>query len=355
MNGHSGTDRNGRGMKKQVTTIGSAALIAMTSVLAALAQTGRPGGTRGYASDQFEGFDALDEDSRIPQKTKSFWYSVDAETPAAQLQIAEKNEALGRDRAARKAYEALIREWPTAPEAAQAQYALAQLQERQQKFEKAFDEYQYLITHYAGHCPYQEVLDRQFRIANYLLHNNTSMFGWSLSGTDAIRERFEQIVRNAPRGAQAPEIMLVIGSIRVSEKELQEAIAVYEGLLNRFPQAPQAVTAAYLAAQCRHELAVKHSYNEPRCREAIAFIKAVLARMPTHPQKTQMTAWLNELTALLVEQNYQQAVFYDTKQRNAEAAKAAYRRFLSEFSDSRHAAQVRERLTQLEQGAAPLR
>ena len=39
----------------------------------------------------------------------------------------------------------------------------------------------------------------------------------------------------------------------------------------------------------------------------------------------------------------------------AEAAKAAYRRFLSEFSDSRHAAQVRERLTQLEQGAAPLR
>jgi hypothetical protein len=68
-----------------------------------------------------------------------------------------------------------------------------------------------------------------------------------------------------------------------------------------------------------------------------------------------MTAWLNELTALLIEQNYQQAVFYDTKQRNAEAAKAAYRRFLSEFSDSRHAAQVRERLTQLEQGAAPLR
>ena len=49
-------------MKKQVTTIGFAALIAMTSVLAALAQTGRPGGTRGYASDQFEGFDALDED-----------------------------------------------------------------------------------------------------------------------------------------------------------------------------------------------------------------------------------------------------------------------------------------------------
>ena len=51
-----------------------------------------------------------------------------------------------------------------------------------------------------------------------------------------------------------------------------------------------------------------------------------------------MTAWMSELTALLIEQNYQQAVFYDTKQRNVEAAKAAYRRFLTEFSDSHYAA-----------------
>jgi TolA-binding protein len=342
-------------MNQKGRTIRLAALIAAAAALVSHAQTGRTGSSRGYATDTFEGFEALDSDTRIPQKETSFWFSVDEKTPAAQLQYAEKKEAQGRDRSARKAYEALIREWPTAPEAAKAQFALAQLQERRKKFEKAFDEYQYLLVHYAGHCPYQEVLDRQFRIANHLLHNNTSMFGWSLSGFDSIRERFEQLVRNAPRGAQAPEIMLIIGGIRVSEKELPEAVAVYEGLLNRFPQSPQAVTAAYLAAQCRHELAVKHSYNEPRCREAIAFIKAALARMPTHPQKAQMTVWLNELTALLTEQNYQQAVFYDTRQRNAEAAKAAYRRFLSEFSDSHYAQQVRSRLTELENGAAPLR
>ena len=334
-----------------------AALMVSAAFFAARAQTGRPstGSTHGYASDSFEGFDALDEDTRIPQKKKSFWYSVEEHTPAAQLGYAEKREALGRNRSARKAYEALVREWPTAPEAAQAQFALAQLFEKTQKFDKAFEEYQYLITHFAGHCPYQEVLDRQFRIANYLLHNNTSMFGWNLSGTDTIRERFEQIVRNAPRSAIAPEVMLIIGSIRVSAGERQEAIAVYEGLLNRFPNTPQAISATFLAAQCRYELAVKHNYNEPRCREAIAFFKAVLARVPNHPQKEQMTAWLGELTALLREQNYQQAVFYDTKQRNAEAAKAAYRRFLNEFSDSQYAQQVRDRLAELEKGATPLK
>lgn len=338
----------------QIRHVWLVALLASSAVFSLNAQSGYGG--RGYATDSFEGFEALDADDRTPQKQKSFWYSVKASTPAGQLEYAAKRAAEDRNKSARKAYEALVREWPTSPQAAEAQYALAQLFEKAQKYERAFDEYQYLITFFSGHCPYNEVLDRQFRIANLLLHNNKSMFGWILSGTDTIRERFEQIVRNAPRSAIAPEVMLIIGSIRVSEKELPEAIAVYDGLRNRFPNAPQAVTAGYLSAQCRYDLAVRHNYNEPRCREAIAFFKSVLAREPNHPQSAQLKAWLQELTTLLIEQNYKQAVFYDTKQRNVEAAKAAYRRFLTEFADSKYAQQVRDRLTELEKnGAQPLK
>lgn len=310
---------------------------------------------RGYASDSFEGFEAFNEDDRIPQKKTSFWFSLSENTPEKQLEHARKCEADGHFNAARKAYEALVRKWPTSPSAAEGQLSLAHLLERREKYEKAFDEYQYLLTYYAGHCPFNEILDRQFRIANTLLHNNRSMFGWILSGMDPIRERFEKIVRSAPRSPNAPEILLIIGSIRVSQNELEESVAVYDGILNRFPAAPQAQSAAFLAAQSRHTLAVKHSYNEPRCRESIAFFKSVLARWPKHPQKAQMTAWLNELTALLLEQNYQQAVFYDTRQRNAEAAKAAYRRFLTEFADSKYGPAVRNRLTELEKGAPPAR
>ena len=329
------------------------ALVASAALFSAQAQSSAMGPTQGYASDKFDGFESIDRDTRLPQKAKSFWYSVDEKTAAAQLAYAAKRAAAGHNKSARKAYEALVREWPTAPEAAQAQFALAQLFEQAEKYDRAFDEYQYLLTYFAGHCAYSEVLDRQFRIANLLLHGNTSMFGWILNGTDTIRERFEKIVLNAPRSAIAPEVMLIIGSIRVSADEKQEAVAVYDGLLNRFPGSPQAVSAAYLSAQCRYELAVKHSYNEPRCRDAIAFFKAILARAPTHPQKEQMTAWLNELTALRIEQNYQQALFYDTRQRKPDAAKAAYRRFLTEFADSKYAPQVRARLAELEKLPEP--
>lgn len=326
------------------------ALIVTASLFSAFAQNNYMGSNQGYASDKFEGFEAIDKDTRLPQKEKSFWYSVSEKPAAAQLAYAAKRAAAGKNKSARKAYEALVREWPTAPEAAQAQLALAQLFEQAEKYDRAFDEYQYLMTYFAGHCPYNEVLDRQFRIANLLLHGNKSMFGWILNGTDTIRERFEKIVLNAPRSAIAPEVMLIIGSIRVSADEKQEAVAVYDGILNRFPGSPQSISAAYLAAQCRYELAVKHNYNEPRCREALAFFKAVMTRAPNHPQKEQMTAWMNELANLQIEQNYRQALFYDTRQRKPEAAKAAYRRFLTEFADSKYAPQVRARLVELEKG-----
>ncbi|MDD2599970.1 MAG: tetratricopeptide repeat protein [Kiritimatiellae bacterium] len=313
----------------------------------ALAQYGGPGmGNRGYASDGFEGFESL-EDGRIKQKEGSIWFRLSADTPAEQLAYSRQREADGKLNSARKGYEALVRKWPATTEAAQAQLALANVQEKRKQYSKAFEEYQYALTHYAGNCPYEEIIDRQFRIANYLLHNNTSMFGLVLSGTKDIRMRFEQIVVNAPRSPVAAEAMLKIGSIREGDKDYEEAIKVYDGLLNRYPNSKEAATAAYLSSKCRYTLSVKHSYNENRCRESIAFLKAALLRLPEHPDRKDLKGWLLELTDLLIEQNYQRALFYDTQRYNNTAKVSAYRRFLAEFSDSKYGETVRNRLNEL--------
>jgi len=326
-------------------------IFVMTGLLtmAAAAQT-YPGSTyqRGYATDRFEGFEAFGLDERIQQKTRSFWFSVRADTPAGQLAYARAELAKGNLRAARKGFEALVREWPASPEAPEAQLDLARLYEQRQKFTRAFDEYQYLLTFYAGVCPYDEVLDRQFKIANLLLHDNISMFGLVLSGTDSARKRFEQVVRNAPSSPLAPQAMLIVGGIRMSEKDTDEAIKVYDGLLNRYGESEQATDAAYLSAKCRYDRASKHTYNEAHCRDAISFLRAVTARMPRHPQIGEMTKWLEELSVQLEEQSYRNAVFYDTRQRNRSAALMAYNSFLKEFRDSKYAEQVRNRIAELE-------
>lgn len=331
------------------------ATLVLALTLPILAQQAQSRYSRAYATDYFDGFESFDVDKRTPQKRKSFWYSVSADSAPAQLLWAREREESGSTRAARKGYEALIREWPTTPQAAEAQLNLAQLYENNGKYEKAFTEYQYLLTFYAGHAPFNEILDRQYRIANHLLHNNRSMFGWLLSNTDTIRERFETIIRNAPRSPIAPEAMLTVGGILVSDDNKEDAISVYDALLNRFSNKPQAIPAAYLAAKCRYELAIKHKSNEPRCRDAIGFIVTTLSRTPDHPQSTSMQEWKSELGKLLIEQNYKQAIFYDTRQRDTAAAKAAYTRFLKEFGKSKYAPEIQTRLEQLEQGAPPLK
>ena len=300
----------------------------------------------------------VDNDTRIPQKSPSFWWwkRVKKDTPTAQLSYAMDLERQNKLAKAARAYRALVGKWPTSREAIKAQHTLAQVEEQLGHYAKAFDEYQYLLVHYAGNCPYEEILDRQFRLANHLLHGHKSMFGFKINLTEEIRERFELIVCNAPRSPRAPEVMLIIGSLREEQKELVEAIAVYDGILNRFPASKEANEAAYLSARCRHTLTVKQPENEARCRDSIAFIKALLERRPNHPCKEELTAWQKEQQELLIEQNYRKALFYDSRQRSLDAAKNAYRRFLTEFGDSKYGPAVRKRLAELESGqAVPLR
>jgi outer membrane protein assembly factor BamD (BamD/ComL family) len=309
---------------------------------------GAPPKNAGYATDQFEGFKNQVADDKLEQKESSLWFSVSEETPAKQLAYCRKAFADGFLRSARKGYEALIRKWPTTKEAAEAQLGLAQLYEARKCYERAFEEYQYLLTFYSGACPYNDILERQYKIANLMRADNKSMFGLDLGESEDNRLRYEQIVRNAPRSELAPKCMLIVGDIRREEKEMEEAIKVYDGLLNRFPTAPEAEAAAFFAAQARYERAKAQKTNEANMRDARAFMQSVLQIMPAHPQRDQFKGWEAELTEQLEEHSYKTALFYDTKQRNTAAAVAAYRRFLLEFRNSTYAERVRERLAELE-------
>ena len=325
--------------------------------LGVVAQEGPSSGARpatstskrgGYATDQFDGFAEMKVDERLEQKESSLWYSVSEDTPAKQLAYARQADTEGQLRRARKGYEALIREWPTSKEAAQAQLFLANYYEARMDYERAFQEYQYLLTFYAGFCPYNEILDRQYKLANVLRSDNRSMFGWLVSAPESNRIRYEQIVRNAPRAPLAPTCMLIAGDIRREEKEIDEAIKIYEGLLNRYPRSEEAEVAAFFSAGCRYKRSKTQDTNEANIRDAITFMKTVQAIMPNNPQKVQFSTWEADLNIQLEENSYKTAYFYDTRQRNKAAAVAAYRRFLSEFRNSKYAEEVRQRLIELE-------
>ena len=314
------------------------------------------GGYSQWATDHYPGFEGLDN-LPVPEKKEKGWLAgwfgigaAEGETPAEQLAAAKKLETAGEYKAAAKAYDALVREWPASVEAPEAQHRLAAvLESRLGEYADAFEEYSYLLDFYPKDCPYANIVETQYRIVN-LLHDTRRMFlGMSFTGNRELRQSYERIVRRAPGADYVPEAMLKIADLREQDSDFEEAIKVYSTLRSRYPGSDEARRALYLEAKSRMWLVRRLAYNLPRCKDTESYLKLALRNDPSHPCAEEMRKWLSELSDYLAEDAWVRAKFYDTRQRTRHATIAAYGRFLSEFPDSPHADEARARIAALKE------
>ena len=92
-----------------------------------------------YATDAYPGFDGLDETKRPEKKDKSWFNWVDRATPAEQYALAEELEAASSFRKARRACDALVREWPASPEAPRAQFRMVKIYVHEKDYDDALE------------------------------------------------------------------------------------------------------------------------------------------------------------------------------------------------------------------------
>ena len=90
-----------------------------------------------------------------------------------------------------------------------------------------------------------------------------------------------------------------------------------------------------------------HPYNRSRCQDTIAFLKMAQLSGPDSEFRTALTAWLAEANALIEDEAYAAAKFYDSRTRTRRSAINAYERFLDAYPQSTHADEVRARIAEL--------
>lgn len=310
-------------------------------------------GNSPYATDAYPGFDGLDEIEKPKKKDKSWFNWVDRATPAEQYEMAKQYEAEGSYRKARRACDALVREWPSSPEAPQAQLRLAMILAKQDKdYEEAFQELEYLLNFYSRDCPYLELIEYEYKLTNLMIKEQKTIFGFSFMSTRLVRQHYESIVRRAPGASYVPEAMLKIADLREQDSHYEEAVKVYAQLTTKFPLTKEARLAVYLQAKARMWLCRRLSYNVPRCRDTVNYFKMVFERYPDLEQTDELKGWQAELKTHLAEDAYVQAKFYDSRQRTRHAAAAAWEKYLQEYPDSPHAEEIRARIETLKNGAA---
>lgn len=272
------------------------------------------------------------------------------ETPAEQFAWAKACEAEGSVGRARRAYEALVAEWPSSPEAPKAQEALADL-EFGQAFDyiQAFAEYKYLLDFYSAQCDYDAVVKRLYVTAQRMREVGKRIVFIPFANTTDVRRAFEAVVRRAPGASFAPEALLAIGVLREEEGYDEKAVAVYESLRNQYPGTPEAAEALGREAQARMKILAEHPYNRPRCLDTVAFLKLAKVTTTDPALLASLDSWLAQANALLEDEAFAAAKFYDSPTRTRRSARAAYERFLNEYPASAHADAARARLRELEE------
>lgn len=312
-------------------------------------------GNSPFATDAYPGFEGLDDIKKPERREPSFWWwnGVKRTNAVEQFSFAQELEKKGDFKGATKAYDALVREWPSAVEAPKAQLRFAQiLATNLADYEEAFTQLEYLFDFYARDCDYLELVEWGYKLVNTMIDKKKTIFGLSFLSNRLVRQHYESIVRRAPGATYVPEVMLKIAELREKDDEWEHAQKVYASLQSKLPFSNEAPTAAYREARARMWLCRHLAYNRPRCVETQKFLKFLQTRYPTLEQMKEVQTWEKELTDYLAEEAYQHAKSYDNKRRTRHAAIAAYEVFLKEYPDSSRAEEVRQRLLTLNQQAA---
>lgn len=315
-----------------------------------------PGPGIRYATDAFPGFDS-EEKLVKPGKKEPKWFAFingpKMSNATDQLDWAQHLESEGSYSRARRAYDALVREWPSSKEAPIAQKAVAAiLYGREADYEEAFNEYRYLLDFYSLDCDYVATAELLYKLAELMREEGRTIMFFRFANTVDVRRAYEAVVLRSPGSTFVPQALLTIASLRQDEQKYEEAVKVYENLRNLYPDKPEAQTALHDEARVRMKLLEMHGYNRDRVHDTASFLRQGLRGDLPDGMRADLEQWLDETSALDEDEAYKSAKFYDSRTRTKRSAVNAYEHFLRNYPTSSHVDEIRARLEVLKEGEA---
>ena len=224
----------------------------------------------------------------------------------------------------------------------------ARLLEETEHYKDAFDEFQYLIDFYGGQFPYDEALDHQFKIANYIM--TTPEARWFFGGVMAPERAlsmFEKIVENAPTWKRSAEAEFNVGMINEEIKEYEAASIAYENVERRYRGGDLARDAAFRHACCLYLAAKQTPRDEKGYRNALSALAVFVRSYPGNKDVETARNYLDEMKERLAGMYYERADFYDRIAKKPESAIIAYNDLIKNFPSSEKAQRANERIEQL--------
>lgn len=275
-------------------------------------------------------------------------YSV-KETPQEQLLYAQSFFDARQFGEALREYKKIIKFYPKAREAADAQFAIARTWEEMGKMSKAVSEYQMVVDKYPFSDLGPKVTERQYLIAIALMEGKTkdSQLASSLLGTEhKVVEIFQKVIKNDPYGPYAPSSQYKIGLYYQARREYQEARDAFEKTLNDYPDSKWAESARYQIASSDAKRSVGAQYDQKVTNIAVKGFEDFVRTNPESELSKEAEAQIDMLRVKEAENAFVVAQFYE-KQKKTDAARIYYNSVVEKYGDTVWAKKAAGRLMAL--------
>jgi outer membrane protein assembly factor BamD len=267
-----------------------------------------------------------------------------------QLDVAEQAFKVHDYNLALRAADRVVRVWPLSDYAPRAQYLVGCCLEVKGKNEMAFDAYQKIIQQYPKSAEYEEVLGRQYEIADRFLHGEwPRLWGYIPypPSMDLPANMFGEIVTNGPYSDVAPHAQLRIGAAREKQKDYAAAVKAYETAADRYQNQPVIVAdALYRQGMSYAKEAGTAGYDQGTADQAIATFTDFITFYPNDRRVPYAQRIIAALKTQQVKGNFQIAQFYE-RSRKWDGAVIYYNEVLQLDPNSHYAAMARQRIETL--------
>jgi outer membrane protein assembly factor BamD len=244
----------------------------------------------------------------------------------------------------------ILRVWPLSDYAPDAEYLIGRCLETSGKDEAAFKAYQNIIEKYPRSSRYEEVLWRQYEIANRFLGGEWFRIWIYIPlypSMGQTAQMFDKIVNNGPYSDVAPHAQLRSGAAREKEKNYPEAVKAYATAADRYYNLPTIASDALFREGLSYAReAAKAEYDQSTAMQAIERFTDFITLYPDDrrvPRAEKAIAWLK---AEQVRGNFEIAQFYQ-KSKKWNGALVYYNEVLQLDPNSPYAASARQRIEAL--------
>ncbi len=276
-------------------------------------------------------------------------YSV-KDTPQAQLEFSlESYKAKDYEKAINELSK-LIKYYPKAKEAAEAQYYIGKSWEDQGQLYKAFKAYQVVIDKYPFSERNSEIVATQYQTGERLMdgRDKRSKFVTVVIGSEYdVVEVFRTVIKNAPYGKLAAPAQYKIGLYLEGKGMFQEARDEFEKVINDYPDSEWVKAARYQIAVVDSKRSTPAQYDQNVTKAAVDEFKEFVKSYPDAELSDKAKAEIDGLRDKEAENNYVIAEFYE-KQKNYKSAKIYYNILVEEYNTSRWAVKAMEKLRQID-------